>query len=171
MPTSKKRPQAKQRKHRIQRVAYNTMALAMSGAAVLPKEDVDAIITGVANAAAKLKAGVGTQYDWSIIAGHIDMAMAIEKQGRVKGLREHLGTIKAQMYDLRRRALETGQWAPPAAMFDDTDALNLFISLHHLQIESLSRSELRETLAKAKAINMSQGDTLEVQFKRQEEAA
>lgn len=174
MPISKSRPHKKKAgaknahsrttKRRPGYVATNTMAMAMTGATTLPKQDIDAIINGVREAASNLKSGAGIEADWAVIGGHLDMAMAIEHQGKVRGLREHLDTARAHAYAIRDRA--TSQpgtpWAPPTLTFDEVDSLDLFIDLHKLQIENLSRSELRSTLYKAMNLNIGQGDRIVV---------
>jgi hypothetical protein len=145
-----------------QPVNFSTVDLAMSGAAKLPAADVAAIIEGVGACATRVKTGAGTEVDWGTLAGHIDLAQAIERGGVVRGMSGHLATIRTRVYAIRDRAKATTTWAAPEVTTDEAEAIDLLLDLHKFQIEALSRSELRTALKRAVGVNTSGGNTVEM---------
>lgn len=87
-----------------------------------------------------LRCGVATQRHWAVMAGCIQVAQAIEAQGTIHGLTEHLASAHAAMQAIFTRCSGLGTWRNTALRFDEADALRTFVDLHTLQIQQLGQS-------------------------------
>lgn len=132
-------------------VALDNMAIALSNAAKPPAADVDQIMAALTKAAQALREGVATELQWSTVAGAVDLSKAVERQGIVRGLVEHLNTTQDAMQSVYDRAMGTGTWQPPALWFQERDAIANFMDLHAFQIAQLSRAEFVKALDAATA--------------------
>jgi len=132
------------------------MTLALHHAAKPSAADRAEVLGVLTSAAKALREGVATQRQWSIVAGAVALALAIERQGIVRGILEHLQTADQALQSIYDRALlaGAGTWARVTLYYHELDALQAFHSLHTWQVNQLGRAEL---LA---AINAAQKQTL-----------
>lgn len=162
----------KPRKHyRPRCVAFNTMDVAKHHAAKPEKVDREEIISMVKTALKALREGVGTEYQWSIAAGQLAVAFAIERQGTVRGLAGHLRSIEVQLQNIYDRATRSGRWISTALYYTELDALTLLIDLYTFQLDKLSRAELLAAVADAKKQNVADGHTVEIEHYTERMAA
>lgn len=153
---------AKPRKaYRPRPVTRHTLAVAIDGAAKPAADDRAQVIAPVAQAIRALREGVATQMQWSIASGALSVAMAIERQGVVRGLLGHLqaaGTALQAIYD---RAIRTGggRWVRVTLYGSEIEDLQLLLELHTYQINQLGRAEFLAVIAAAEKDVLAQGHT------------
>jgi hypothetical protein len=128
--------------YRPRRVAINTMEMAVRGAAKPARADRDEVLAVSESAINALCAGAATEADWSIAAGMVNVALAIERQGVVRGLREHLASADAVLCAIYNRCRTSTMWLRPTLTIDEIDAMRLLQDLHAFQVNQLSRTEL-----------------------------
>lgn len=138
----------------------DTMAIALHKAAKPPRADVDEVMAATRAAFKALREGVATEYQWSILAGSLDVALAIERQGVVRGLQEHFKSAEAALQTIYDRARRPQGWFPTALHFQELDAVREFINLHDYQVRQLSRAEFIAAIDLAQAQIRSNGNTV-----------
>ncbi|MDO9235968.1 MAG: hypothetical protein Q7U28_08050 [Aquabacterium sp.] len=127
----------------------DTMALALHHAAKPARADVDQVLRAVTVAAKALREGVATELQWSILAGSLDVSLAIERQGIVRGLQEHLASAARAMQSIYDRAHAGPVWRPTALHYYELDAVQTFVELHAYQVRQLSRAEFLKAIDSA----------------------
>ena len=101
-------------------------------------------------AAAKARReGVATERDWSIVVSPLHVAQAIEQQGIVRGLSEHLHSAEVALQEIERRAMATGTWCPTSLYYQELDHISAAVDLHEFQMTQLSYGEFRRALQRA----------------------
>ncbi len=125
--------------------------LALMGAARLTGEEVRTVFAPVQASADAMRRGVGTENDWSTLAAACCVARAVERQGVVRGLDEHLGVIEEALQGIARRAFAACAWTPTPLYFQELDALRLFLELHEFQVRQLSGAEFKRAVDLATA--------------------
>ncbi|OGB26222.1 MAG: hypothetical protein A3I66_00800 [Burkholderiales bacterium RIFCSPLOWO2_02_FULL_57_36] len=129
----------------------------MNGAAKIDRRDVDELLAAVQAAFKSLREGVATMHQWSILAGSLDVAKAIERQGVVRGLHEHLASADTALQSIYKRARKVDGWKPTALHFHELDAVREFVNLHAFQIRKLSRAEFDQVVNAAAGMIRSNG--------------
>jgi len=135
--------------YRPRPIAINTLELAMHRAAKPARADREEVLGMLRQAIKALREGVATELQWSIAAGAVDVAKAIERQGIVRGLSEHLNTATVALQAIYDRAMATGTWRCTALWYHELDALQTFQDLHAFQIHQLGRAEYRAAIDQA----------------------
>lgn len=140
-------------------VSRNTIGLALHFAAKPTQQDREEVLSPMRNAIKALREGVGTEMDWSVAAGSVAVAKAIERQGVVRDLHEHIAIAEAAMQGIYDRAMRTGggRWTRTALWFNGMDALANFVDIHDFQFNQLSRKELLAAIAAAEKRNRRPG--------------
>ena len=136
----------------------NTLGIATEGASKMRRSDVDQLLGAVANAFKAMREGVGSMHHWSVLAGTLDVSLAIERQGVVRGLREHLTSAETALKAIYSRANSTGDWRPTALYFHELDSVREFVDLYSFQMKNLSRSEFEQVINTATSQIRSKGD-------------
>lgn len=136
----------------------NTMAIAQDRASKLGKRTTNQLMQTITSAATALREGVATQLQWSIVAGAVDLALAIERQGVVHGLQEHLAGAELALKSIYTRAMKTGQWHPTSLYYLEIDAIQALIGLHAFQLDQLSLAEYQRASSSAAGQIRSAGD-------------
>lgn len=159
MSTNKKPRKA----YRPRPVTANTMAVALHLAAKPQRADREDVL-GILRASVKaLREGSATDHDWSVAAGAIEVARAIERRGIVRGLHEHIATTDAALGAIYARALRKGggHWRQaPTLYFDELDALTTFVGLHDYQMRQLSRAEMLAAIEEAQKHTRAKGHSV-----------
>lgn len=127
-------------------VTAQTMQLAHYFAAKHTPEEIASVMGPLREAFTALREGVGTEWNWSIVDSSINGALAIEKQGIVKGLLGHLQAAEVAMQAIHDRAMTSGAWRPTALHYYELDAIATAVDLHEYQIKQLSRGEVRRAI-------------------------
>ena len=147
---------------RVARVLVDPIRHAIEGAAKPSAANIKQIVQALALAGKAMREGVATAGDWGVVAGAVDMAIAIERGGVVRGLMGHFEACQHVLQTIHDRAMATGQWQRTSLWHYELDELVNFINLHTYQLQQLSRSELEQALDRATAKITSQGCVVEV---------
>lgn len=150
--------------YRPRQIAANPLAIALHNAAK-PSADDRAEVLGILRQAVKaLREGVATEHQWSIAAGSVTVALAIERQGVVRGLQEHLKHIERTLQDIYDRAMRLGdgRWLRVTLWFNEIDALNDLVDFHTFQLDQLGRAEFLKAVDAAQKETIAQGHTVAV---------
>lgn len=109
---------------------------------------------------ARLREGVATEDQHTVLATALQIALEIEDSGIVRGLREHIEAAQAALQTIRARALAAGAWRPTALYFHELDALREAVDLHEFQLRHLSAGELHRIAQKLIARTRSTGGSV-----------
>lgn len=137
------------KRYRPRPVAINTLELASSRAAKPAAVDIADILIGMTRACQAMRTGQASQLHWSILAGAIEFAQAIERKGIVKGLETYLSKTADMLNGIHDRAVTAHGWLPPTLYAWELEALQTFADLHTYQIKQLSRAELMAAVRSA----------------------
>lgn len=135
----------------------NTMALVCQRVALVTPAELAEVMAPLHAASRALREGVATEWQWSVLASSINAAMAVEKQGVVKGLHEHLHAAELALQGIYRRAMQGGTWRPTALYYLELDVINTAVDLHEFQLKQLSHGEVIRALDYAQAEVRSSG--------------
>lgn len=145
--------------YRPRQIAVNTLELALHRAAKPAATDRAEVLGVLRKAIQALREGVATEHQWSIAAGAVTVALAIERHGVVRGLREHLKSAERHLQDVHDRALRNGggRWVQVTLYYQELDALQTFMELHAFQVEQLGRAEFIAAIDAAEKDTIAQG--------------
>ena len=150
--------------YRPRPITADTMALATHFAAKPSVADRAEVLGILRQAVQALREGVATEHQWSVAAGSVTVALAIERQGIVRGLMGHLKTAEQALQDIYDRALRTGggRWVRVTLYYQELDALQTFMDLHAFQVKQLGRAEFLAAIDAAEKHIIAQGHTATV---------
>lgn len=164
MSTNKKPRKA----YRPRPVTAHTMTLAMHYAAKPAAADRRQVLGMLGSAIQALREGVATEHQWSIAAGSVTVALAIERQGIVRGLLGHLKAAEHALQAIYDRATRTntgtggGRWVRVTLYYQELDALQTFLDLHAFQVHQLGRAEFLAAIDAAQKDTIAKGFTATV---------
>lgn len=150
------------RRYRPRQVALNTLGLAIHSAAKPAQADRDQVLAVLRRSHKALREGVATEFDWSVVAGAGDVAKAIERQGIVRGLAEHLDTATRALQAIYDRAMASGSWRTTALHYYELDAIQTLVDLHAFQVNQLGRAELLRAIDAAQSQARAAGENVTV---------
>jgi hypothetical protein len=148
--------------YRPRMIAINTLDLALHRAAKPAREDRAEVLGLLNRSLSALRAGVGTEHDWTVAAGGVAVAIAIEQLGVVRGLADHLASIEATLQGIHDRCSRPNIWLRPTLGLAEVDALHLLFELHSYQVNQLSRAELIAAMDRAQKQTIAAGNTCTV---------
>jgi hypothetical protein len=134
------------------------MALATSLAAKPPGSDIEQVLNVVHTAHKALREGHATEYQWSVLSGCLDVALAIERQGVVRGLQEHLASAQSALQNIYQRATAGAGWQSTSMHYFELDAVRTFVDLHAFQLKQLGRAEYLRAITSAQGAVRSRGE-------------
>ena len=143
--------------YRPRQIAVNTLDLALHRAAKPAREDRAEVLDKLNAAVKALSTGVATEMDWSVAAGAVAVAMAIERHGIVRGLQEHLVSAERALQAIYDRCRLPMMWLRPTLTIQEVDAVRLLAELHTFQVEQLGRAELLAAIDAATKETLAQG--------------
>ena len=135
----------------------DTMWLASYHASKLSAGDVDEVMGPLQTAFTALREGVASEWHWSLAASAVNTAKAIEQQGVVRGLHEHLQAADLALASIYKRAMKDAGWKATALYYLELDAITTAVELHEYQLKQLSRGEMLRAIALAQAEVKSSG--------------
>jgi hypothetical protein len=138
-------------------VTPDTIVLATARATRATPDEVQSVLGPLSDAFKALREGVGTELQWAILAGSLNVAMTIENQGVVRGLAGHLTAAERALQGVANRAMASGAWRATALYWQEIEAIDEFVSLHRFQLEQLSNGEIRRAINRSAAIVEAQG--------------
>jgi hypothetical protein len=147
--------------YRPRPVTAQTMTLALHHAAKPAAADRKEVLSMLGSAIKALREGVATEHQWSIAAGSVTVALAIERRGIVRGLSGYINTAEQALQGIYDRAQRTGggRWMRPTLYFFEIEALNDLVWLHTLQLSKLGRAEFLSAIDAAQKHTIAQGHT------------
>lgn len=150
--------------YRPRPVTADTMKLALHHAAKPLPNDREEVLDMLRSAIKALREGVATEQQWAIAAGAVTVALAIERQGIVRGLMEHLQAAGRALEGIHARAMHegSGQWVRATLYYQELDTLTTFMDLHAYQLDQLGRAEFLAAMDKAQRHTIKEGDTATV---------
>lgn len=145
--------------YRPKPVSLDTLAVASHFAAKPSKQDREEVLRPLRDAVKALREGVATELQWSIAAGGVSVAQAIERQGIVRGLHEHIKTTEKVLQNIYDRALciGGGRYIRATLYFNEIDTLSDFLELHTFQVNQLGRAEMLAAIDEAQRQTIAQG--------------
>lgn len=150
--------------YRPRPITADTMALATHFAAKPSAADRAEVLGMLRQALTALRQGVATEHQWSVAAGSVTVALAIEHRGIVRGLLGHLKAAEQALQDIYDRALRTGggRWVRVTLYYQELDALQTFLDLHAFQVKQLGRAEFLAAIDAAQKDTIAKGHTATV---------
>ncbi len=138
-------------------VGLNNLAVAAWSVALLHKDDLRDIIYPLTAAMSALREGDCSHTDWAVLAGCMNVAQAIEKQGVVRGLKKYLTSAEVALEAFEAHCMESGRWVPQGMPPTDFEHVHAGIKFHEYQLRQLSNSELQKAVEYAEAEVLSSG--------------
>lgn len=152
------------KRYRPRQVTLDTVRLAMRRAAKVPADEIAQVMAPIKASFQALREGVASEDQWAVLAGTVELGLAIERNGVVKGLQGHLQAAEQALAAIQRRAMATGAWKPTALYWQEIEALDTFTWLHQTQLENLSEGEWRQAHQRAVALVLgARGRVVDVQ--------
>jgi hypothetical protein len=143
--------------YRPRHIAVNTLDLALHRAGKPAREDRAEVLAKIDAAVRALCTGVATEMDWSVAAGAVAVALAVERQGIVRGLQEHLDSAEQALQAIYDRCRMPRMWLRPTLTIQEVDAVRLLAELHTFQVEQLGRAEFIAAINAATKETIAQG--------------
>lgn len=147
--------------YRPRPVTADIMTLAKHYAAKPASADRKEVLSMLGNAIRALREGVATEHQWSIAAGSVTVALAIERLGAVRGMQAYFKAAERALQDIYDRAMRmgSGRWTRVTLYFHELDALADLLSLHSFQVQHLGRAEFLAAIDAAQKDTIAQGHT------------
>ena len=135
-----------QRKPRQPRaINTNVMGHVICRVGKLMQHEIDQALLPVRTAVAALRAGTATDDHIGQLLGSMYMALAIERQGIVRGIVVQLVAARDMLRTIDREARCDGGWhTPPPLEPRRQEAIDEAFDLHEYQIKQLSAGELNQ---------------------------
>lgn len=128
----------------------NAMEYVTERATTLTTDERTAMLKPARDGFKALREGVATEQQWAFVAGAVGLALSIEAQGIVRGMKEHFTAADLALAAVRKRVQEGvrgSAWGKCTTLyFDEIAAINEAIDLHHFQLRQLAVFELRKAI-------------------------
>lgn len=134
----------------------DVMLLAKHRASKPRESDIEQVLDVLRAAHSAMRQGIATEQQWSVVAGCLDVALAIERQGVVRGLQEHLASAEKALQAVHDRA--GPEWRATSMHWHELDAVNTFVDLHAFQVKQLGLAEYLKAIASAQGAVRSRGE-------------
>lgn len=126
----------------------NAFGTALYRASCLTEAEIRDTIAPARQCLTRLREGVATEDQHTVLYTCMQIALAIEASGIVRGLQQHLQSAIQALETIRGRALTSGAWQPTSLWFHELDALREAVDLHEFQLRKLSAGELHTITAR-----------------------
>jgi hypothetical protein len=135
----------------------NPLTVAINAATLLTASEREQLLAPPLAAMQALRTGQCTETGWLhlVTCGHV--ALCIEEQGIVRGLKAELAESDQALVHIVERATASGVWKAPTCYGHELAAVSTMLTLHAFQIGKLSAKEYRNAVALAKARHLTQG--------------
>jgi hypothetical protein len=121
-----------------------TMMAAVEGSTTLDASEIAAVMRPARQAIDRLRLGQGTFDDFARAASIVNISLAIERKGVIKGLQADLDDCHRHLEAIGQRGGEVDSWHPPTLWAAEIKSLNLLANLHEQQLRVLSYKEYSE---------------------------
>lgn len=133
---------------------------ALTKATLLTPGEVAATIAPARECAKRLREGVATEDQHTIVYTCMLVATDIEKSGIVRGLREYIASAIQALDAIRERAMASGAWEQTTLYPAELIAISEAIDLHEYQLKHVTAGELHRIAQKLIARTQSSGGQL-----------
>ena len=123
------------------RASNDNVAIAKYRVALLPPEFLQAKRSIGNQAVEAFRLGRGTLAHWLRLCTFVNVGLAIEEQGIVRGLKEPLMEAHFALQAMSERMEKTGAWVPGALRAIELEAIRALVDWHLAQLSKLSNSE------------------------------
>lgn len=127
------------------------MATVKNRVALVTAADQASVTAPIDAAFQAMRESIGGEWHWAMLCSAVNCAMAIEKQGVVKGLRGHLHSAELALQAISQRAMANGHWQATEVYVAEIEAIDTAIDLHKFQLKKLSTGEVIKALDYAQA--------------------
>lgn len=145
-----RRQQRKAKARPVRHVAKNNVEIAKYQVAILPPQFLQAKRSIGQNAVEAFRLGRGTLAHWLRLCTMVNVALAIEDKGIVKGLKSQLMEAHFALQAISDRMDKTGAWVPGALRAVELEAIRALVDWHLFQLSKLSNSEYDAAYALAR---------------------
>jgi hypothetical protein len=121
-----------------------TMMAAVEGSTTLDASEIAAVMVPVRQAIERLRLGQGTFDDFARMSSIVNIGLAIERKGVIRGLQADLDDCHRHLEAIGQRGGEVDTWQPPTLWADEIKSLSLLANLHKKQLQALSYREYSE---------------------------
>lgn len=135
----------------------NPIEVALNAATKLTAEERAGVMKPRRESLDALRRGEATELQWIHLATCAQVAMCIEDQGIVRGLRQHFEAADLALCAIADRGHTTGAWRAPTCYGPELASIDTLLMLHAFQIEQLSAKEYRRAIELAKARQLTNG--------------
>ena len=123
------------------RASKNNVGIAKYRVAILSHEFIQAKRSIGNQAVEAFRLGCGTRAHWLRLRTFVNVGLAIEEQGIVRGLKEPLMEAHFALQAMSARMEKTGIWVPGALRAIELEAIRALVDWHLAQLSKLSNSE------------------------------
>jgi hypothetical protein len=121
-----------------------TMMAAVEGSTTLDASEIAAVMRPARQAIDRLRLGQGTFDDFARAASIVNIGLAIERKGVIRGLKADLDDCHRHLEAIGQRGGEVDAWQPPTLWAAEIKSLNVLANLHEQQLRVLSYREYSE---------------------------
>lgn len=142
------------------RVVYtktNPVQAAINACTLFTPAERAALLAPLQQAMHALRTAALTEWQFLQLATCAQVAMCIEDQRVVKGLRDHIKLAQGALIELSGRAMRSGTWRPPTCYGAEIEVIDTMLHLYAFQVGQLSAAEYRRAVALAKARQLTSG--------------
>lgn len=145
-----------QRKPRTPRkICCDPMRRAILSAAKITPGELKQVLQPLEDAYEALRTGTATLLHWQIAASAVNVALAIEQRGIVRGLAAEFNAAERDLQRIEKRATAEGRWRSPTLYAAEIKSIRAAVKYHKHQLLQLSAGEAHE--AYQTAINRIRG--------------
>ncbi|CAN7199561.1 hypothetical protein LJR118_000577 [Acidovorax sp. LjRoot118] len=145
------------RKPRRPRDVRPPFRTAMLRASRLTEEERGSIMNPVRACLKALREGVATELQHDVLHTTMQISLAIERAGVVRGLGNHFNEAVDALDAIATRCRRGSTWLATALHFYELDAMATAVDLHDYQLQQLSFGELRAVINRVLATTRSSG--------------
>ena len=144
---------------RVRRVwdRLNPLTVAVNASTLFTDAEREKLMTPLRSAMTALRQGTATEFQWLQLATAAQVALCIEDQGVVRGLRQHFQEADDVLCAINQRAITTGAWRAPTCYGHELITMDTLLTLYAYQITHLAAGEYRKAVTLAKARQMTHG--------------
>lgn len=144
---------------RVRRVwdCLNPITVALNASTLFTEAEREKLMLPVREAMAALRQATCTEWQWLQLATCTQVALCIEDQGIVRGLREQLTEADRALCNIDEPARTTGAWRAPTCYGHELVTMDTLLTLYAFQITQLAAGEYRRAVTLAKARQLTHG--------------
>lgn len=124
----------------------HTMNLVVRQVTRLTAYELGQVLSPIESSMTALREGVASELDWQMLASAVELALAVEDKGVIRGMRGHLEAAEHALHGIKLRAMASGEWIPTPLYYQELDDVKAAVELHRFQLEQLSSAEATKAL-------------------------